>query len=71
MVQSADRQDRAGFYWKRAVAVRDLAGTLTTPEARAALLQIAADYECAAEALTRELLLGDDLGPDNRSLTAH
>ena len=55
----SDLEDRAGFYWRRAGAVRALARTLSTPEAQDALLQVADEYERLAEALTRTVLLGD------------
>ena len=53
-------EDRADFCWKRAVAVRALAGTLSSAESRAALLRMADEYERAAERLTRAALLGEE-----------
>jgi hypothetical protein len=71
MTQCIELDDRAGFYWKRAVAMRGLAGTLSAPEARDALLQRADEYERLAEALTRAALLGEPVSADDPPLVAH
>jgi len=70
MAQCTELDDRADFYWKRAVAMRGLAGTLSAPEARDALLQRADEFERLAEALTREALLGEPAQASGR-LLAH
>ena len=53
-------EDRADFCWKRALAVRALASTLSAEESRASLLRMADEYERAAERLTRAVLLGEE-----------
>ena len=53
-------EDRAEFCWKRALEVRALAGTLSAAESKAALLQMAEEYERIAEELTRVGLHGED-----------
>jgi hypothetical protein len=58
----SELEDRADFYWKRAAAVRALAVTLSAPEAREAMARVADDYERLAEALTRVVLLGEEIG---------
>ena len=52
--------ERADYYWQRAVEVRARANTLSSVESKDALLKMADEYERVAEALTRAALHGDD-----------
>jgi hypothetical protein len=64
MRSSGEIEDRADFCWKRAVAVRALASTMSAAESKAALLRMADEYERMAEELTRVMLLGDNTHTD-------
>jgi hypothetical protein len=72
MTSCGEIEDRADFYWKRAVEVRALARTLSSAESKDALLRMAEEYERVAEALTRVVLLGDESHAEiGRRVTEH
>jgi len=54
-----DTDDRADYFWKRALEVRARASTLSAPESKGALLKVAEEYERIAEALTHATLHGE------------
>ena len=71
MRAATEIEDRADFCWKRALAVRALAATLSAEESRAALLRMADEYERLAERLTRAVLLGEDHADVDARANAH
>ena len=71
MRSSSEIDDRADFFWKRALEVRARARTLSSPESKDALLKTADEYERIAEALTHAVL-HDEPKPDTASpFTTH
>ena len=59
MRSSSEIDDRADFFWKRALEVRSRASTMSSQESKDALLKTAEEYERIAEELTRAVLHGE------------